>query len=950
MTTVIKRNGIKNDITVTKHNDLNFNKVTETTVIKRDGTKSEINFNKITDRLKFLCNIEEIRHISILLIVQKTIESIYPNITTQELDLCSADICAQYTSTNSWYSILGGRILVSNLRKNLAAIYGLYTFSDKVAYIAQVLPNYLNSDYIEFVEDNDDRLNDIIKLERDDIIDFFGFKTLERSYLIKYENNVIETPQDMFMRVAICIHFRTEENVFEKIQETYEYLSSGYFIHATPTLFNAGTKYEQCSSCYLLGTKDSLEGITKTWADVAKISKWAGGIGVHISNIRASGSKIKTTNGLSNGIRPMLKVYNEIGRYINQGGKRNGSIAIYLEPWHSDVMEFLELKLNTGADELRTRDLFIALWIPDLFMKQVEANEDWWLMTPDICTGLQDEYGDNFDTLYWKYVNEGKFVKKVSAIKIWEKIMVSLIETGNPYICFKDNVNKKSNHSNLGVIKSSNLCVAPETKILTSNGNLIIKDLVDQEVEVWNGTQFSKTIVKKTGSNQKLIKISFSNGSIIECTLYHKFYIEYELQEVIVEAQDLEVKMKISSFDMPDGITYCNILITKIEDNNRFDDTYCFNEPLEHKGIFNGILSSQCAEISEYSDNKTYAVCNLASIAVNKFWTKDGYNWEELHKVAGIVTYNLNNIIDNNFYPTPETKKSNLDTRPIGIGIQGLADLFYMMKIPFESKEAIELDADIMETIYHGAMEMTIQLAKENGSYSKFEGSPFSKGIFQFDMWNVKPRRYDWEPLRINIVKYGARNSLLTALMPTASTSQILGNVECFEQMTSNIYSRRTLAGNFMIVNKYLINELKQINLWNLEMKNIIVNNRGSIQNIDSIPDDIKLLYKTAWEIKQKFVIDHAIARSPYIDQSQSMNLFIGTPTFDKITSALFYGWRGGLKTGCYYLRSLPSTYAQQFSQEIKQLNIKDKDKESTKEEVLFCSLANPEGCLACGS
>lgn len=929
-----------------------------TTVLDRHGKVHEFDFGKISTRLKGLLSEEEQKKVNVIEIVRKTSESIFPNISTQELDLTSANVCATFVSSNPLYGVLGGRILASNLRKCLE-ISGLKTFSQKIQYISEHIKDYLKDDFVTYTQKNASKLDKMIVKNRDFDIDYFGFKTLERGYLIKVNDVIKETPQDLFMRVAVNIHYRSplgKNEVLENIKNTYDLMSQKYFIHATPTLFNSGTTFEQSSSCFLLGTEDSLDGIFKTITDSAKISKWAGGIGIHVSSIRASGAKIKSTNGDSTGIIPMLKVYNDVARYINQGGKRNGSIAVYLEPWHGDTMEFLELKLNTGAEELRARDLFLAMWIPDYFMKQVEKNGDWYLMSPDICPGLQDVYGDDFEKLYLKYVEEGKYVKKVEASKVWEKILISQIETGVPYIVFKDNVNRRSNQMNVGVVKSSNLCVAPETQVLTDKGYVTIKDYENQEVNVWNGKEFSQVIVKKTSPNNKLIRLSFSNGEMLECTPYHTFYIkntdvtrcnyDKNRSDIEIPANYLQVGDIISAFQLPDKeAIYDNISVVGIdmENNNRCDATYCFTEPLEHKGVFNGILTGQCAEITEVSTHDSYAVCNLASICVNRFLKEDGsYDWDLLHKVAKTATYNLNQVIDNNYYPTPETKENNLANRPIGIGIQGLADLLCKMKLPFESQEAIHMDADIMETIYHGAVEMSVELAEKYGSYPNFKDSPMSKGLLQFDLAGVTPRKYDWTELKERMKK-GIRNSLLTALMPTASTSQIQGHTECFEPVTSNIYTRKTLAGNFMIVNKYLIDELKGINLWDLEMKNDIIDARGSVQGIERIPKEIREVYKTAWEIKQKSVIDHAIARAPYVDQSQSMNLFMATPTYDKITSALFYGWRNGIKTGCYYLRSLPAVAPQQFSQEVKKRNEK-------KEETMFCSLANPEACVMCSS
>jgi ribonucleoside-diphosphate reductase alpha chain len=1052
-------------------------------VIKRDNRIEIVKFDKITIRLKKLCNDLPI---DVTIVAQKTISNICDNITTQELDQYSANICAEFGDYN--YNLLGGRILASNLKKNIK-YNNINCFTDYI----NKLPN-IDENYLEFVNNNKDYINNLIVDERDYNIDYFGFKTLEQSYFTKINNQIVETPQYLWMRLATFIHHK--DNDLEAIKETYDLVSQKYFIHATPTLFNSGQKTCQLSSCFLLGTEDSLTtnnegnfgGIYKTLTDCATISKWAGGIGVHVSNIRAKNSLIKSTQGKTSSIVPMLKLYNDTGLYVNQGGRRNGSIAIYLEPWHDDIQEFLELKLNTGSEELRARDLFLALWIPDLFMKQVEKNGEWYTMSHDDCPGLMDVYGEEFENLYWKYVNEGKYRHKYEANKIWQKILTSQIETGVPYICFKDSVNKKSNQKNIGVVKSSNLCVAPETKILTSKGWHTIIDLKDQEVEVWNGKEFSKTIVKQTGSNQELIKITFSNGELLECTPYHKFYIndEYYIKDpIMVEAKDLKEDMRIYKFNMPvindmhmatdfkypyahglicakrtqddekicqyEGQDYCMqyivpinyiqdiklrwlegfcdgngciaknennyelqvssikhdflldvkrmmntmgldpkitiihehntfqllvtsidllklislgfnpkrldlsginepnrdarkfITVTKIEYSGRHDDTYCFNEPLEHKGVFNGIMTGQCAEITEVSSEKYYAVCNLASIAVNNFLNDNNeYDWIKLHHVAKVITKNLNKIIDLNFYPTPETEINNKENRPIGIGIQGFGDLLYRMKIPYESNEAIEINKKVMETIYHGAVEASIELAEKYGPYKNFNGSPMSKGIFQFDMWNITPSM-DWSALKEKVQKVGIRNSLLTALMPTASTSQILGNIESFEPMTSNIYSRKTLAGTFIIINKYLIEDLKKINLWNNDIKNEIISNRGSIQNIPNIPTNLKNIYKTIWEIKQRYVIDHSIARGPYVDQSQSMNLYMAQPNFDKLTSALFYGWKNGLKTGCYYLRSLPASQPLQFSQDIKSNN-------NLEQEKLICSLNNREACMMCSS
>lgn len=789
------------------------------TVIKRDGTEVEVDFNEINTRQIVLTNknnclsedpLVRVLNVNTITITQKTIEELYPGINTSELDGCAANVCSNYMSINPDYGILGGRLLCSNLRKNLKTMYDLTKYSDKVKYFSENLPEFLNKDYIKFVEDNKDTLDNFIVYDRDYILDFFGFKTLEASYLHKINGTIFETPQDMWMRVAVGIHCNittlTTDEKLDRIKKIYDCLSCKYYIHATPTLFNAGTSHSQLSSCFLIGTDDSLEGITDTWKSVSKISKFSGGIGLHISNIRAGGAPIKSTNGQSTGIVPMLKVYNEIAKYINQGGKRPGSFAIYLETWHADIMEFLELKLPSGADDIRARYLHYALWIDDLFMKQVESKGDWYLMSPDQSIGLSDLYGEEFEERYWEYVKQGKYFKKISADKLWEKILICLVETGVPYILSKDNVNRKNNHSNLGTIKSSNLC----------------------------------------------------------------------------------------------------------------------------------------AEIVQYSDHKEHAVCNLASIALNMYYENGVYNFKKLEEVAGMVCESLNYVIDVNFYPTKEAEYSSKTTRAIGIGIQGFADLLYMMELPFESQEAVNLNKLIMETIYYGAVKKSIELAKRDGPYERIKGSIFEEGKLQFDLWDaIDSDRYNWNVIKDDLKRYGIRNSMITALMPTASTAQILGNIECFEPATSNLYTRKTLAGTFMIPNKHLIKALQKENLWNLDMKTKLIDHRGSVQNITEIPDKIKMIYKTAWEVKQRAIIDHAAARGPFVDQSQSMNLFIPVPTYDRITSCLFYGWKKGLKTLCYYLRSQPSVAPQQITQEVKK-------NDNKKDNQIFCSLANPGACISC--
>ncbi|VVU94675.1 Ribonucleotide reductase, barrel domain [seawater metagenome] len=771
-------------------------------VIKRNGRREPVQFDKITSRIRHLITEEESKYIDATQIAHQTILSMYNGITTEELDQLSSNICASFITIHPLYNNLGAKIGISNLHKMT-----LDSFSDKIKLLYNN-NNNISKEYYEFVMKNRDRINKHIKYERDYDFDFFGFKTLERAYLMKLDNKIVERPQDMIMRVNTFIHM----DDIDKALKSYDLMSEGYFTHASPTLFNSGTTRPQLSSCFLLGTDDSIEGIFKTFTNCGYISKWAGGIGVHVSNIRANGSNIQGTNGQSSGIVPMLKVYNEIARYINQGGKRKGSIAIYLEPFHADIFDFLELRKNTGSETERARDLFLALWIPDLFMKKVEKDEYWHLMCPHECPGLTEVYGDDFDKLYNKYIEENKFRKRVKAREIWDKILESQIETGVPYIAFKDSVNKKSNQKNIGTIKSSNLCI----------------------------------------------------------------------------------------------------------------------------------------EIMEYSDENEYAVCNLASIAVNKFVDPEtkSFDYDKLYEVAYCATDNLNKVINLNYYPTPETKRSNLKHRPVGLGIQGLADAYALMRYPFASDEANLLNRNIIETIYYASLKASNDIAKELGSYETFKGSPFSEGLLQYHLWDEQPSldKWDWTSLIEDIKKYGTRNSLLTSLMPTASTSQILGNNECFEPFTSNLYTRKTLAGEFIMINKHLVKDLIKLDLWSEEMKDKIVYYNGSVQNIDNIPDDIKELYKTVWEIPQKALLEQAKTRGPFIDQSQSMNIFMATPDSNRLTSSHFYAWKAGLKTGIYYLRSKPAANAIKFTIDTNVL----KKMDSKKKKTLY--VPGSQDCESCGS
>ncbi len=748
-------------------------------VIKRDGRREAVKFDKITARIKKLCYGFNPAIIDPVKISMKVIEGIYEGVTTAELDNLAAEVAASFTTQHPDYALLASRIAVSNLHKSTKKSFS-ETMKDLYEYIDpktnQPAP-MLADDVYEIIEKNAELLDSNIIYDRDFGYDFFGFKTLERSYLLKIDGKVAERPQHMLMRVSLGIH----KNDVEAALETYDLMSERWFTHATPTLFNAGTPKPQMSSCFLLTTQeDSIGGIYDTLKQCAQISQSAGGIGLSIHDVRATGSYIRGTNGTSNGIVPMLRVFNDTARYVDQGGgKRKGSFAIYIEPWHADIFDFLDLKKNHGKEENRARDLFYAMWLPDLFMERVEQDGDWTLMCPNECPGLSDTYGKDFKKLYEGYEKAGKGRKTIKAQKLWHKIVESQIETGTPYMLYKDAANEKSNQKNLGTIKSSNLCT----------------------------------------------------------------------------------------------------------------------------------------EIIEYTAKDEVAVCNLASLALPKFVIDGKFDFDKLFKITYRATLNLNKIIDNNFYPVPEARNSNMRHRPIGLGVQGLADAFILMRYPFDSQKAKDLNRDIFETIYYAALTASKDLAKVDGPYESYEGSPISQGQFQFDMWGVKAtNRWEWGVLKEEIMKHGVRNSLLLAPMPTASTAQILGNNEAFEPYTSNIYTRRTLSGEFVVVNKHLLRDLVKLGIWNDDLKNKLIAGNGSIQNIDEIPDNLKELYKTAWELSQKVILDMAADRGAYIDQSQSLNVFMENPTIGKLTSMHFYGWKKGLKTGMYYLRTKAATSAIQFT------------------------------------
>jgi len=797
-------------------------------VIKRDGRQEPVYFDKITARIERLHNMEPKLDscVDCILVAQKVVQGVFSGVKTTELDNLAAETAAYMSTIHPDYSILASRIAISNLHKQTLPSF-VETMKKEYQHVNNKtgkLSPLISEEVMNIVLENAQLIEKTIKYERDFYYDYFGYKTLERAYLVKVNDKIVERPQHMLMRVSIGIHKEDMASAFE----TYELLSQKFFIHATPTLFNAGTNLPQMSSCFLLTMKeDSIEGIYETLKRCALISKSAGGIGLSVHDIRATNSYILGTNGKSNGIIPMLKVFNDTARYVDQGGgKRKGAFSVYIEPWHADIFDFLDMKKNTGKEEQRARDLFYALWICDLFMKRVEENREWSLFSPDEAPGLSDKWGQEFEMLYLKYESlPGLARKVVKARDLWFAIVESQIETGTPYLLYKDSCNRKSNQQNLGTIKSSNLCT----------------------------------------------------------------------------------------------------------------------------------------EIIEYTAPDEVAVCNLASIALPKFVRSSGakgahqdkvFDHELLYKVVSTITRNLNKIIDNNYYPIEEARKSNLRHRPIGIGVQGLADVFIAMRLSWESKEASDLNREIFETIYFSAMSTSMELAKKSGPYESYKGSPVSKGVFQFDMWGVEPsKRWDWPSLKKEVSKHGVRNSLLVAPMPTASTSQILGNNECFEPYTSNIYARRVLSGEFTIVNRQLVLDLIELGMWNADMKNKIVANNGSVQSIKEIPSELKNIYKTVWELSMKTLIDMAAERGAFIDQSQSFNIFISEPSMSKLTSMHFYSWKKGLKTGMYYLRTRPAVDAIKFTVSTvreSEESTSDSKGESKEGEAKVC--VKDQDCLVCSS
>lgn len=866
-------------------------------VQKRSGEYEDVSFDKILNRMKALSFGDEFSkklNIDPSIIAQKVCSEIYDGVTTRELDTLASEIAISLYSTHPDYSVLAARIVVSNHHKNTDG-----KFSRKVARLRNAITDerstpLVNKQFYELVMENAEEIESVIDYQRDYDFDFFGLKTLEKSYLYRVNKEMVERPQDMIMRVALSIH----RNDLSKAFETYNLMSQHYFTHATPTLYNAGSNREQFASCFLLAMKDdSIKGIYETLADCASISQHAGGIGLHIHNIRSTNSFIAGTNGKSNGIVPMLRVFNDTARYVDQGGgKRNGSFAIYLEPWHPDIFEFLELKKNHGNELERARDLFYALWIPDLFMERVKSDGVWSLMCPNDCQTLSNVCGSEFKVLYENLEQQGSYRKQVSARKLWNAILTSQIETGTPYLLYKDACNLKSNQQNLGVIKSSNLCTE------------IVEYSSPEETAVCNlaSVALKKFLVPKDVSDLKL-KI-YSKPQCVYCDM----------------AKNLCNRL---------GVNY---------------------EVVSHKELLMSGETPRKVSFPKIFDVSTGGMDPIGGFVELETFLRPTFDFDKLNEVVQVMTRNLNNIIDYNYYPTPETKTSNMRHRPIGLGVQGLANVFMELKISFTSEEAKQLNSDIFETIYYASMTASMELAKEReillkdsiddtftldetlsaleqkgiqaiseeltreshlGSYSSFVGSPLHRGRYQFDLWNHTPSdRYDWSSLMENIKQYGVRNSLLVAPMPTASTAQILGNYECFEPIMSNIYTRRVLAGEYMVLNNYLVQDLMLCGRWSKEMKNKIIANDGSVQGIDEIPNCFKERYKTVWEMSQKDIIDMAADRGKYICQSQSLNLFMAAPDPNKLTSMHFYAWKKGLKTGIYYLRTRPSSKALQFT------------------------------------
>ena len=1145
-------------------------------VVKRDGTQERFQFDKITTRLQRLTdNLSDL--IDPAAVAQKVIATLYSGVTTTEVDEQAARVAAQMVNHHPDYGLLAGRLLVAELHRQLPQTFvqvlaQLYAYTDPVTKRAQPL---ISDELWALAQKHTDRLNQAIKMERDFQFSYFGLMTLKRSYLLKINNKPAESPQHMYLRVAMGIHGDHVEDVIA----TYDLLSQGIISHASPTMFNAGTNKPQMASCFLLsmdGDQDSIKSIYSTLAKCADISKYAGGIGLHVHTVRAAGAYISGTNGTSNGLVPMLKVFNATAKYVDQGGnKRPGAFAIYLEPWHGDIVEFLDLKLQTGVEDLRARDLFYGLWVPDLFMERVRDDQPWTLMDPHTAPGLSKVWGAPFKDLYERYEREGRGLRTLPARTLWARILRTQKETGTPYVLFKDHANRKSNQQHLGTIESSNLCVAGDTMILTKTGPHTIKELVDgpdttahgeghhvyektlqqimdleqrahatadakqgaeselvalraklaslpppvrakvhtvAPVDVWNGEQWSTVVPKQTGSHTKLMRVITSHGTQLDCTLSHKFILEDGVTRI--DAHDLKLGTRLARIShetgrpvvypgqadhaLPDDVAFRRGFVyayaiqkkgadtlggtipqfkvpmmllskeqvsTKTLEYFNYDlpwaratfaeldhellaacavpqadqqlqtrltgpvatreawvqgflaglygvlkyarasyafllkpwlmlrsvgravclrpvdhkglwelhglsdeddhvpvvtglsvlpgvhNTYCFTEPHRQAGVFNELLTGQCAEIIEYSDPKQIAVCNLASLCLNKFVVNGQFDFARLHAVTQQVTVNMNRIIDRNLYLLEEMQTSNLRYRPIGIGVQGLADVFAQLHYAWESPEAQTLNKDIFETIYHAALTASNRLAQHNKPYDGFWASPAAEGKLQFDLWNQPtPTRYDWDSLKASIILTGLYNSLLLTCMPTASTAQILGNNESIEPFTSNMYTRSVLSGEFQVVNKYLVQDLLARNLWQPGMVTDLIKHNGSVQQIAAVPDDLKAIYKTVWEIPQRVLIDMAADRGQFICQSQSFNLHMRDPSNNQLHNALFYAWEKGLKTGMYYLRTRPAVDPIKFTVAPDATDAQADAAMARAEEILACSRDNPGACVMCSS
>lgn len=1046
-------------------------------IINRKGEREDIKFDKITDRISLLGKGLSVDFVKI---TQRVTSGIYSGITTSELDDLAAETAAALVTEHYDYGVLAANIAMDNLSRKTPKTYShainvLRFYDWNIADLTAENTNPSNEAFIDWHREppsksliNDKVYNTVLAnwqlLNR--VVDeaklyfnYFGFKTLESKYLLRVADQIVERVAYRYMTVSLAIH----SNDIDMAIKNFQWMISGKLSHATPTLMYAGTpRSENFASCFLIAAKeDSIDGIFKTLHSCAMISKFAGGIGLNIHNIRATGSYISGTNGISDGIVPMLRVVNNVARYVNQGGgKRQGSIAIYLEPWHADIFQFLELRKEIAKEEMQAKDLFYALWVPDLFMKRVQTDGEWTLMCPNECPRLFDVYGDEFDALYTDYEDRKMGRKTVKARELWNTIIATQIETGTPYICYKDACNRKSNQKNLGTIRSSNLCVVGDTMVLTKEyGWVQISHCNNEYVNVWNGYEWSSSLVMKTSDKATILKVTFDDGSFIRCTPEHKFIVGDDIK---IDAKELKIGTQLTSnyslpiYNIPcevdnnqilsgikDKVNWLyNLIETKsptmfearrnvlskikymaqtigvnpkltvtpyefgytlsftkedceninklkslIDEGQQLPDslnnkltvsvigieqlpiqypTWCFGESKRNQGMLNGILTGNCAEIVEYSNSQETATCNLASIPLSAF-VKHGVNntpyfdYTEMMNATRQAVINLNRIIDINSYPVDEARNSNLKHRPLGIGVQGLADTFITMRYPFESPQAKSLNKHIFEALYYAALDQSCKIAEVEGPYESYQGSPASAGQLQFDLWGVHTTSWNneinWPALKQRIATHGLRNSLVTALMPTASTAQILGNNESFEPYTSNIYKRKVLSGDFIVVNQHLVRDLQSLNLWNKDVIDYIIANRGSIQAIPDIPDHIKTLYKTVWEIPQKVVIDYAADRGAFVDQSQSMNIHFekavnvtgkdnGPSLYDRITAMHFYGWRKGLKTGMYYLRTTPATEALQFTLK------------PTAQQKLACKLIRNEAgklvvdptCESCGS